>query len=295
MKLATIDLDDPVHYADFGGTGAPLVLIHGLGGSLTNWLAVAEGLTSRFRVFAPDLIGFGRTPLAGRKPGIPEQSAMLARFLEHVGGGPAVVVGNSMGGLVAVQLAADHPALVSRIILVSAALPRELGTRVDGTVALMFALYMTPFLGEAVLRRRAAAMGPEGVLRDTMRLCGVDPDALPAHTIDRSVALIEGREDVPAMDKAFLDAARSLLRLLIDPRRYRQAMESIQAPVLLVQGDEDRLVPAAAARDVAARLPHWQYLELPGVGHVPQLQVPDQVATEVLAWLAATAEARTNS
>ena len=179
MKLATIDLGGPVHYADFGGSGAPLVLIHGLGGSLTNWLAVAEALTSRFRVFAPDLIGFGRTPLAGRRPGIPEQSAMLARFLQHVGGGPGVVVGNSMGGLVAVQLAADHPALVSRLILVNAALPRELGTRVDRAVVSLFALYMMPFLGEAFMRRRTSRVGPEGVLRDTMRLCGVDVNELP--------------------------------------------------------------------------------------------------------------------
>jgi pimeloyl-ACP methyl ester carboxylesterase len=120
----------------------------------------------------------------------------------------------------------------------------------------------------------------------------VDPDALPADTIDRSLSLVEQRKDVPAMDKAFLSAARSLLRLLVNPRSYRRAMASIRVPVLMVQGDRDRLVPVAAARDISRRHPHWRYLELPGVGHVPQLQVPQQLATEVLAWLDETATAR---
>jgi pimeloyl-ACP methyl ester carboxylesterase len=62
--------------------------------------------------------------------------------------------------------------------------------------------------------------------------------------------------------------------------------------VLLVQGDEDRLVPVAAARDIARRHPEWRYLELAGVGHVPQLQVPDRVAAAMLSWLADTAAVR---
>jgi pimeloyl-ACP methyl ester carboxylesterase len=87
------------------------------------------------------------------------------------------------------------------------------------------------------------------------------------------------------MDRAFLAAARSLLRVLADPRRYRRAMASIDVPVLLLHGDRDRLVAVSSARDVARRHPAWRYVELPGVGHVPQLQVPDRVADEVLAWL----------
>ncbi len=285
MKLATIDLGGPVHYADFGGSGAPLVLIHGLGGSLTNWLAVAEGLTSRFRVFAPDLIGFGRTPLAGRKPGIPEQSAMLARFLEHVGGGPAVVVGNSMGGLVAVQLAADHPALVSRIILVSAALPRELGTRLDSTVALMFALYMTPLLGEAFLRRRTAAMGPEGVLRDTMRLCGVDVNELPPEVYAAQLEVARARLAMPWANTSFLQAARSVVMTAGRRSHVHAMIRRIKAPGLLIHGALDRLVPLSIGEDVARLRPDWRFAVLDGVGHVPQLQVPERWLATVTGWL----------
>jgi pimeloyl-ACP methyl ester carboxylesterase len=118
-----------------------------------------------------------------------------------------------------------------------------------------------------------------------LSLCGVDPETVPPEVIERSVTLLQERKDVDGMDRAFLGAARSLLRLLVDPRRYRKAMASIRVPVLLVHGDRDRLVPVAAARDIARRHPTWRYIELAGVGHVPQLQVPDQLAKDVLAWL----------
>jgi pimeloyl-ACP methyl ester carboxylesterase len=122
-----------------------------------------------------------------------------------------------------------------------------------------------------------------------LELCGVDPDAVPPELVDRSVALVDERRDVAGMDRAFLTAARSLLGILLDPRRYRSAMARVTAPVLLVQGDVDRLVPVDAARETARLNPGWRYEELAGVGHVPQLQVPDRLAGLVLGWLAEVA------
>jgi pimeloyl-ACP methyl ester carboxylesterase len=149
----------------------------------------------------------------------------------------------------------------------------------------MFAIYAVPLLGERFLRRRRTRTTEIARVRETLTLCGVDPDDVPQEVIDRSVTLLQEREDVEGMDRAFLAAARSLVRLLVDPRRYRKAMASIRVPVLLVHGDRDRLVPVAAARDIARRHPSWRYLELADVGHIPQLQVPDRLAEDVLAWL----------
>ena len=289
----TVGLGGPVHYVDFGGPdGAPtVVLVHGLGGSHLNWDLLAPLLRPHARVLALDLPGFGRSEPGDRRTTVHENVKVLDRFLREVAGTPAVLVGNSMGGMISILQTAGSPRTVSGLVLLDAAVP---GPRraLDPLVAVTFALYAVPMLGERFLWLRRRRSTPLRQVRDMLRLCGVDPDALPAHTIDRSITLIEQRRDVPGMDKAFLSAARSLLRLLVDPRGYRQAMASIRVPVLMVQGDEDRLVPVAAARDVARRHPDWQYLELPGVGHVPQLQVPAQLATEVLAWLDATATAR---
>jgi pimeloyl-ACP methyl ester carboxylesterase len=289
----TVDLGGPVHYVDFGGpNGTPtVVLVHGLGGSHLNWDLLAPLLRPHARVLALDLPGFGRSEPGDRRTTVHDNVKVLDRFLTEVAGTPAVLVGNSMGGMISILQTAAAPWTVSGLVLLDAAVP---GPRraLDPLVAVTFALYAIPMLGERFLALRRKRSTPLRQVRDMLRLCGVDPDALPAHTIDRSLALIEQRQDVPAMDKAFLSAARSLLRLLVDPRSYRTAMASIRVPVLMVQGDKDRLVPVAAARDIAGRHPHWRYLELPGVGHVPQLQVPERIATEVLAWLHATEVAR---
>ena len=289
----TVDLGGEVHYVDFGGPDdAPtVVLVHGLGGSHLNWDLFAPLLREHARVLALDLPGFGRSEPGGRHTTVRDNVEVLHRFLTEVAGTPVVLVGNSMGGMISILQTAAAPGTVTGLVLLDAAVP---GPRraLDPLVAVTFALYAVPMVGERFLALRRKRSTPRRQIRDMLQLCGVDPDALPPHTIDRSIALIEQRQDVPAMDKAFLSAARSLLRLLVDPRTYRAAMASIRVPVLLVQGDADRLVPVAAARDIARRHPGWRYLELAGVGHVPQLQVPDQVATAVLAWLEETAAAR---
>jgi pimeloyl-ACP methyl ester carboxylesterase len=292
----TVDLGGSVHYVDFGGPGdgPTVVLVHGLGGSHLNWDLFAPLITDHARVLALDLPGFGRSEPTGRRTAVHDNVAVLDRFLTEVAATPVVLIGNSMGGMISILTAARSPEKVSGLVLLDAAVP---GPRraLDPLVALMFALYSIPLIGERFMALRRKRSTPERQIRDVLRLCGVDPSALPPEMIDRSVALIEGRADVPGMDRAFVSAARSLVLLLADPRRYRQAMASIRVPVLMVQGDQDRLVPVAAAREIARRHPAWRYLELAGVGHVPQLQVADRLAGEVLEWLAATAEARSSA
>jgi pimeloyl-ACP methyl ester carboxylesterase len=292
----TIDLGGRVHYVDFGGPddGPTVVLVHGLGGSHLNWDLFAPLIRDRARVLALDLPGFGRSEPGGRRTSVHDNVKVLDRFLTEVAGVPVVLVGNSMGGMISILVTAGSPEKVTGLVLLDAAGP---GPRraLDPLVAVMFALYSIPLVGERFMAMRRKRSTPLRQVRDVLRLCGIDPDELPADMIDRSVALIEAREDVPGMDKAFISAARSLVLLLADPRRYRRAMASITAPVLMVQGDKDRLVPVAAARDTARRNPTWRYLELAGVGHVPQLQKPKELAKEFLSWLDSTVGTRTGN
>src|SRR5215475_8394327 len=106
MVSKHVDLDGPVHYLDFGGSGPPLVCVHGLSGSALNWMAVGPALTDRYRVLALDLRGFGRTPL-GSGTRLRDNRRLLDLFIGEVAGGPAILVGNSMGGLLSVTQAAD--------------------------------------------------------------------------------------------------------------------------------------------------------------------------------------------
>src|SRR3954463_10403484 len=287
-----VDLGGPVHYVDFGGpqSGPAVVLVHGLGGSHLNWDLFAPLLTGHARVWALDLPGFGRSEPGARKASVSANARALDRFLTEVVGEPVVLVGNSMGGMLSILATGERPEAVTGLVLLDPAIP---GPRraLDPLVALMFAIYAVPFLGERFLRMRRTRTTELARVREMLSLCGVDPDTVAPEVIERSVTLLQERKDVEGMDKAFLGAARALLKLLVDPRRCRKAMASIRVPVLLVHGDRDRLVPVAAARDIARRHPDWRYIELAEVGHVPQLQVPDRLAKDVLAWLDETVSA----
>jgi pimeloyl-ACP methyl ester carboxylesterase len=285
----TSDLGGPVHWVEYGrpdNDGAPpLVLVHGLGGSHLNWDLIAPHLTPHARVVALDLPGFGRSEPGERRATVPANVEVLDRFLAAHVDRPAVLVGNSMGGMISVLEAARSPERVAGLALLDPAVPGP-RRRLDPLVASVFAIYALPGVGERFLWLRRHRQTPLQRALSLLRLCGIDPDSLPPEVVDRSVELIEQRADAEAMDTAFLTAARSLLRVLADPRAYRRAMAALHQPVLLVHGDRDRLVPVDAARALARRHPEWRYVELPGIGHVPQLQDAPRVAAELLGWLA---------
>src|SRR5437868_11009566 len=171
MRSRTLDVDGPIHLADFGGTGPTMVLVHGLGGSHANWLAVGAGLAAHARVLAPDLPGFGRTPLAGRSARVRANVELLDRLLDAVDGRPAVLVGNSMGGLIAMMEAARRPERVAGLVLVAPAQPRTADAPLDRLVAARFASYALPLVGELAVRQRAARLGPRGLVLDFLATC----------------------------------------------------------------------------------------------------------------------------
>lgn len=275
----TVDLDGPLHYLDFGGAGPapPLVLVHGLGGSAVNWLALGPLLAQHGRVLALDLPGFGRTPPAGRGMSVEVSAALLLRFLSRVVGGPARLGGNSMGGLISILAAAEEPAAVDRLVLVNPALPRPPETPVDRQVAAVFITYMVPGAGETLLRLRRWTQSPEEAMDRLLRLCGTSAAALSPDVRRAHEALARARRSMAWADGALLEAARSVLRAA-GLGRLQRAILAVRAPTLLVHGDQDRLVPVQAARAVAAQRPDWTYRELTGIGHVPQLEIPDRLA-----------------
>src|ERR687886_710247 len=131
MVSKSVDLDGPVHYLDFGGAGTPLVCVHGLGGAALNWMAVGPPLARGHRVLAPDLPGFGRTALGDRRASLGANRRLLDRFIREVAGSPAIVMGNSMGGLLTVLQAAHSPETVRAVVLVDPALPWRGRRRVE--------------------------------------------------------------------------------------------------------------------------------------------------------------------
>lgn len=293
MESRTIELDGPVHYAEWAGPsdGPTFVLVHGLGGSHVNWLSVAPGLTERGRVLAPDLAGFGRTPPAGRRATLGGNRRLLHRFIEATGAAPAILIGNSMGGAIAAMQASAEPETAAGLVLVDPALPRSRSVTPDPIIAAVFATYLVPGVGEQFIRQRARLLGPERLVRETMRMCCVDASRIDPEVIAAHVALAEERQGYAWAHASFLTAARSLLRRLARRSRFLAMLHAISCPTLMIHGAEDRLVPVAAARAIAQMRPEWTLQVFDDIGHVPQLEDPALWLASVNLWLAGTGRA----
>lgn len=282
---STIDLDGDVHFVDYGGEGDPIVLVHGLGGSHVNWWALGPLLAERYRVLALDLPGFGRTMPAGRRSTVSANTDLLRRFIVKVAGAPVVLVGNSMGGMIALHVAARAPDLVDGLVLLDSSLPGAPGGMVDVEILRNFAAFMVPGMGERLLRRRRERLGPEGLVRESLRLCCAHPGAVPTDLLEATLDFATERWDAQHAERAFLEAARSLITVLGNRTAYRRIIEAVSAPTLLLHGAHDRLVPLAAAAQAARKRPDWTFQVLDDVGHVPQIEAPGETAHHILRWL----------
>lgn len=286
MIVKVADAGGPIHYADFGGSGSPLVLVHGLGGSHLNWMSVGPELARSHRVLAPDLIGFGYTPPAGRSATVQQNLRALERFLVQVVGEPAILVGNSMGGLLSAYAAARRPDWVDSLVLVDPACPNPRFAGVSALVVAFFGTLLAPGLGASYIRRRALRMGPEALVDATLSVVCSDPHRVEPAVREANIQLTSFRmRNMPWSEEALVEAARSLLRLLVRRKRYFDTLARITAPTLLLQGAEDRLVPLASVRHIADRRPDWDFHVLPGVGHVPMMEAPQQFLGLVESWL----------
>ena len=252
---------------------------------MVNWAAVAPSLSQTCRVLALDLAGFGRTRSHGRSTSVNANQQLLHRFLTELCGEPAILVGNSMGGLISVLQTAAHPETVAGIVLIDPALPVGPRARPDPFVAVMFGLYAVPAVGRNVVARRRSSLSAEQQALAVLRLCCADSSRVPSHVVEHHLALARERHDYPDVDTELIVAARSLMWVLARRRLHAAMLRNIAVPVLLLHGDQDRLVPIAAARATAAANPTWSFEVARGVGHVPQLEVPEWTTGQTLSWL----------
>ena len=171
MQTSMLDIDGPIYVADFGGDGPVMLLVHGLGGAHLNWMSVAPQLAAHHRVYALDLPGFGRSPLAGRRSTIAANVDLLTRSITRL-------VARADRRSWATRWAACsrsgwqrvHPTLVDALVLVDPAVPApggELPPRLDRVSRTFIATAFMPRWGARRLSRAVAALGPESLVRET--------------------------------------------------------------------------------------------------------------------------------
>lgn len=281
------DLDGAIHYVEWDGPAErTFVLVHGLGGSLLSWLAVAPGLARHGRVLALDLPGFGRSERVGRRSRVSDLRATVSRFVDEVAGAPVVLVGNSMGGGISMLEAALEPAAVEALVLSNSVFPWTRGSLPAPVVMLGFSLYRLPRVGEWFARQRITRVEAERAVEVGFRIITHDPSSIPEDLVRLHVEQLVRHQQNPDAGPAFLEAARSLMALGRHREVVRWIVNSVKCPVLVIHGRSDRLVPVGFAEAAAQMRPDWDLRLLPKVGHVPQMEAPERWLGLVEGWLA---------
>lgn len=284
MRHRTADIDGPVHYVDFGGDGKPLLMVHGLGGNALNWMAVGPEIAKSHHALAIDLAGFGQTPLFRRSAAVGANAGLVHDFIEKVIGEPVLLMGNSMGGHIAILEAAARPSWVTSLVLVDPAIPGVHVRRPEPAMLGVMAALSVPGLAEMLLDRRARALGPEGLVRQSLAVVCADPSRLSPEIVEAHLTLTRERDRLgPQNSRAFLQASRSIGLRMADPRFWLHAAH-VKAPTLLIHGSLDRLIPVAAARELARRRPGWTLRVIEGAGHVPMMETPEAFMRVLEEW-----------
>lgn len=242
-----------------GGSGPPLVLVHGLGGAASNWTELVPLLARRHRLLVPDLPGHGGSTALPAVAGLEPFADRVALVAEREGMLPAPVVGHSLGGMVVLRLALRRPADVQAIVLASAA-GLSIGN-VWGRQLLSVFTSVRP--GRLAARYRGWVARSRLLRRLVFGFVSVaDPVGLTDEAVEGFLAGQLLHTDV--------DSAWQALRA-DDPR---QELEAVHCPVLVLWGAEDEQLPLADAFEYTRRL-RARLRVIPGCGHLLIGERPD--------------------
>jgi 3-oxoadipate enol-lactonase len=246
-----------------GGSGPPVVLLHGFPLDHTMWDAQVEALEGDYRVIVPDLRGFGQSGVTEGKVTMQDFADDVAALLDALGiDEPVVLVGLSMGGYVAFQFFRRHRARLRALVLCdtravsdtseAAAVRRETAAKVlrDGPAPLVKTM-LPKLFGPATVKDR-----PEVVESLQRVMAGTDPRAIAAAS--RGMA---ERPDVTAM------------------------LPEIDCPTLVIVGSDDAISPPAEMRPIAAAIPGARFVEIPDAGHMTPLEDPSAVNAALVEFL----------
>ena len=249
----------PMNYVDVGeGDGNPVVFIHGLSGSWQNWLENLPYFAQKRRCIAMDLPGFGYSPMPKEKISIKGYARQVDALCEQLGLGECVIVGNSMGGFIAAELAIRFPARVERAVLVAAAgisitnlrrRPLMTGARMIGALGATSAAQTKVMVSRPRLRwffTNFVFRHPSRIAPDLMYECARG-----------------------AGKPGFVDALDALTSY-----DFRDRLPDIEAPTLIVWGDSDMLVPVEDADEFERLIPQSRTVIFDDTGHVPMLERP---------------------
>jgi pimeloyl-ACP methyl ester carboxylesterase len=253
-----------LHYV-VEGRGPVVVLVHGLAGFAESWRRTTAALAARATVFAVDLPGFGHSAKPRARYGLVDLARALHGFMDAMGLPHASLVGHSLGGAVAITYALTHPTRVERLALLGALVP---GFEVSPPWA--YRLLALPGVGETL-----GLCGCRPLYRAALRRCFhvACPDDVE-FLVNFAYAARSGAEARAAYLATVRHAREDFAGRADD---YRRALATLDHPVLVVHGRQDRVVPLAHAAQATAGLKRAEARWVEGCGHFPQIEHADAV------------------
>ncbi len=264
--MPMITLGDLNVFYEKHGQGEPVLLIHGLGSSTEDWEPQVNALRTGFTVVTYDVRGHGKTAKPAGKYSVPQFAMDAAKLIERLGLGPVHVMGLSMGGMIAFQLASDRPDLVRSIIIVNSGPEMILRTWKE-KVAIFQRRVIVRVMGMSkmgeVLAGRLLPAPEHAALRETF--------------VERW-----GRND----PGAYLRALSALVGWSVMAK-----LPAIKCPVLVVAADQD-YTPVAWKRDYTSKMPHASLVVIPNARHMMPVETPQPFHDVIIPFLAGTEMAR---
>jgi 4,5:9,10-diseco-3-hydroxy-5,9,17-trioxoandrosta-1(10),2-diene-4-oate hydrolase len=256
-----------------GDKGTPVIFVHGLGGSIENWVYNIDTLAQHHRVYAMDLVGFGRTEKTPLTHDLNVLGKFIDDFMKTQSVEKASLVGNSLGGGLVLRFAIDFPGKVEKLVLVdNAGMGRE--------VILDFKVASLPLIGELLTRpsRKGTARLWKKVVYDSSLV---------------TEGLVEecyGLFTLPGARKALLATVRACINLSGQRADLTGLLISklgtITVPALIFWGQQDRILPLAHAYIAMKKIPNARLHIFDRCGHMPQLEHPEDFNKLVLDFLA---------
>lgn len=253
------------------GSGDPVILLHGIGGSADEWRPVLPHIAKGYRVIAPDAPGHGGSPPSVQSTwDLAFYTAFIARLLDDLGVDRASIVAMSGGGAVALNLVATLPNKVSRLVLISAA---GLGRQVAWSYR-MGAL--APPLVRAALQRTSVA----SVRAFGRRLC-YHSDRIPDGWPERRVESWK----TPGAIEAFIETSRATLSWTGQRTSFVDRLPQMLHPTMILWGENDPVLPVRHGIRAARLIPNAQLHVYPECGHLPVWEYPDDVNARIVHFL----------
>jgi pimeloyl-ACP methyl ester carboxylesterase len=252
-----------------GGRGLPVLFVHGLGSAgYLGWRFVLPTVARHHRALAPDLPGFGLSDKPSTRYGIPLFTRTMLRYLDTQGVDEVAVVGVSMGGRVALELALRHPGRVSRLVLVNAlglGFPRRL----------LHGVFLLPGVGEASFRFMSTFLHrvPGETIRHLAARFRIVEN--PERALDD--AYLEALREIHADQRsapAYLATVRALA--LMGIQDLSGELRRLRMPVRLIWGSGDPLFPLQQATRAHRLVPGSELAVIEGAGHSPEAERPDE-------------------